>query len=221
MDLYKMRTNDYLLSLLEWCKSEGEMYLPDQANGCGLLGDGKGEYLYMLEGNLSTNQTGVNTSTESYNYGGFTIWSPDGYHSAAIINNISISGTDSIMKGCIDTVNGKADSMYDNVKDVVDRLPAGFALEFWDNNSSPEGFSGLLAEGESVTEQGDNDVATLVYKFNSSEVAQHYAELSNFPYNGGDLFIPNASVNPDVKRDGVFVTVVITSRMPTPTGGTH
>ena len=216
MDINEMRADDYGASVLEYLNSEANMDFSEQVNGFGMASsDVESEYSFLYEGNYSPSQM-MDDSIGSYNYGGFSIWTFDEYNnSVAMIDNISVYGRDSIIERCIDAVNGNADSMYDNAKDVVDRLPAGFELYVYVVNSgaAPEGFTGLLVQGVSVTKQGGSNVGTSVYKFNSTETAQHCTECSNIFYNQDDFFLPNANII-DVNIGGVFVTVVTTSIIP-------
>ena len=158
-DIYKIRTDENLVPLSEFLQSE--LSLPEQINGLGILGDLPGEDLYLWEGNFSLNQMLGNNSIGSYNYEGFTIWTEEYYDSVAMSDNISMSGRDSTIKRCIDVVNGKADSMYDDVKDVVNRLPASFMLGIQVLNSSYSSAYHVYGTAEAI--QGDNDISTEIY----------------------------------------------------------
>jgi hypothetical protein len=193
------------------------MDFPEQVNSFGMLvGDMDDESLYLYEGNFILDQLMGNNSTESYNYGGFTIWIYE-YYGVAVINNISVNGHDRFIKRCIDVVIGKADSMYDNVKDVVNRLPTSYMLNIHRPNSSYYPYDVL---GMSSAIQGDNDIETAIYEFNSTEIAQYWAGCSSLLYTYEWSPLYNESLNPDVTRDGKFVTIVTTTPIePTPTAG--
>jgi hypothetical protein len=105
-----------------------------------------------------------------------------------------MSGRDSTIKRCIDVVNGKADSMYDDVKDVVNRLPASFMIRIDALDSSSHAGYVYIMSGAI---QGDNPIETEIYEFNSTEAAQQYTKA-----------LYNESTTSDVKRDGIFVTIV-------------
>ena len=206
-DTYEMRNNENLLPLLYFAIEEGGMRFPEWEDGLGTaeIGD---ENLYLIEGNFSLEQIRVNTSTGlSDNYGSFSIWKDSSNRSVVMIGNISIIGRDEDIRRCIDVLNGKTVSIYDSVKDVVDRLPDAFSLQVaaFSNGWYRDEY-GLLEWGGSSVNQGDSNKQTEIYKFNSSESAQRYAE--DMPVLFHDYF------NPDVTRDGVFVTVITTETMP-------
>ncbi len=200
MNISELRTDEHLSGWLEYFKEVGNMDFPEQANGFG-TGTLVSDDIFMLEGIVSIDQIYGNDSIESYNYGGFSVWTK--YYSSVLIDGIYVEGRDETLRACIDVVNGKADSMYDAVKDVVGRLPVSFMLNI--QVSPPlHGTSGAI--------QGDKLISTEIYELNSPAAALYYAE---FLYNES---VTHDVVTRDITTDSIFVTVVTTMLItPTPT----
>jgi hypothetical protein len=99
---------------------------------------------------------------ESDVYKGVTVWNDpySGEPCEAVFENVRIEGSPDEVKACIDVVVDGAPSMYqrEGFASVVERLPEGVNLGVY----SLEGMTGIIAEGYSLTHDGDQFVMTLV-----------------------------------------------------------
>jgi hypothetical protein len=204
MDVYKIRTDEKLASLRGYLDEESIHLIPfDLFDECEGLGFAMDNELGLVKMSISLDSMIESESTGMYEYGGFSVWT-DQYYSMVLIDGIYISGSDEYIRACIDVVNGETGSLYDKVEDVVDRLPDSYTLNVWFVDNEYHLDDGLLMQAVSSSIQGENFVETEVYKLNSVEAAQQYNDFSGSYY--------EEYANPDVTRDGVFVTVVTTSK---------
>lgn len=206
MDLSELRTNEKLSGVLEYYEELGDIYYPEQASGSGIGSLVSDDLIFLFSGIANISQIYGNELMESYNYRSCTVWTQE-YGSSAFIDGILVAGDDETLRACIDVVNGKADSMYDHVKNVAERLPTSFMLGI-------KAFPPDPIQGGAQAIQGDNYIAIEIYELNSPEAAQHYAEFES-----NESVISEAATR-DITIDGVFVTVV-TTIPPTQTAGTH
>ncbi len=203
MDVYKIRTDEKLASIKGLLDEESIHLIPfDLFDECEGLAFAMDNGLCLAKMSISLDSMIERESTGMYEYGGFSVWTSQ-YSSTILIEGIYVFGDDEDIRACIDIVNGQTGSLYNKMEDVVDRLPDSFSLSTWvvDNEYHLE--DGLLMQAFSDSIQGENSIHTEIYKFNSLDAAQQYNDFSGSYY--------DEYANPDVTRDGVFVTAVTTS----------
>lgn len=202
MDVHALRTVQNLSSIWDWYKDElGDLSDSDIIESVDFVGMAQDEDFYLIEGDFDLDQLMGNTTDGPYYYDSFNVTIGEDGDSAALVNGVFIIGCDEDVRSCIDVVNGKKDSLYDNgdLRTIFDRLPSGYmiSLVFMEDAYGV----GLRALGKSMAIQDSNYVQTIIAKFANSDIAGNFVR---------SVIMGTATVT----QDGVFITIVESSQTP-------
>jgi hypothetical protein len=167
--------------------------------------------LYSGDFNISRMVSAIEeTSIESLQYEGITIWTDAYSYSTAIIDGVVFIGSRDNLQLCIDVVGGDSASLYSNkeAQDIIGRLPGGYMLGCMvvDGDGSSVDTYGVLAIGMAAWRQGGNISQMSLFKFEDSDALQEYFDLIESSITG----------EYDVTKDGRYLTIAITSELPSP-----
>ena len=179
--------------------------------GFGMAGSELDIMLYSGDFNISRMVSAIEeTSVESLQYEGITIWTDMYSYSTAIIDGMVFIGSRDNLQLCIDVVAGESASLYGDkdAQDVIGRMPGGYMLGCMvvDEGDSSVGAYGVLAIGMAAWQEGGNISQMSLFKFEDSDALQEYF----------DLIEPSITGEYDVTKDGRYLTIASTSELPSP-----
>lgn len=179
--------------------------------GFGMAGSELDLILYTGDFNISRMTSAIEeTSIESLQYEGITIWTDAYSYSTAIIDGVVFIGSRDNLQLCIDVVGGESAPLYSNkdAQDVTGRLPDGYMLGFMvvDEGGSSSDTYGVLAIGMAAWKQGGNISQMSLFKFQDADALQEYF----------DLIESSITEEYDITKDGRYLTIASTSEIPSP-----
>jgi hypothetical protein len=188
----------------EWKEHFGEYFLGQSWDKLRNMGFCDGGTFCLWAGSFDTAamRRFLDSRYEVYPHRNVKVWVDKEYSkdfSAAIVNDIVITGYDEDVRRCIDVAKDGAGSLWDdeNYRGVLDRLPKGIGAALW---SPLSGYRpGVLVMGTAETEDDGILTETTVYRCEDEDLAKAYvAELEG----------PGLQ---QVARDGVYVISTSTS----------
>ncbi|MFA5374924.1 MAG: hypothetical protein WC455_04115 [Dehalococcoidia bacterium] len=182
-----------------------------KVTGFGMAGSEYDLMMYSGDFDLEQMTSAIEQSSiESFEHEGITIWTDQYSYSTAVIDDIVFIGSSEDIQLCINVSNGKGASLYEDkdAKDVINRLPGGYMLGVMivEDESSTETY-GILAVSMAESKQGGNISQMSILKFVNASKTQEYVTM---------IEEEELTEGYDIIQDGQYLTISSMSEIPGP-----